>query len=349
MSNNLLDIVKNEKKFYFQTLFVEITNQCNLNCKHCYNSSSKNSRAKLSIQVYKKIIREFSKRNVTNIVLSGGEALLHQDFWIMLEITKNWCYNITLLTNGKLLTNEVVDRLRFFDVKIQLSLDGANENTHDYIRSKGSYRDVITALEIISKKNYQNNASINTVIMEANCNELSKIVEIAKKYKIHNIGFNFLNEIGRAKGNTLACTCSLFNAIEQINKIKRSDEVKINEVGVTSNCRFCDNSDILILNPVIDVYGNIYMCEYMREPIFSIGNIKKGTLDDILSDDKIKELLLLLNIRRNYITRCRTCVAKEACKGGCIVHIENDNIFLPAFCDEIKQQYLKKLGSEAIW
>lgn len=86
------------------------------------------------------------------------------------------------------------------------------------------------------------------------------------------------------------------------------------------------------------------MCEFLRDEIFSIGNIFKNSLDEILRGDLIKRNLLLLNIRQYYIRSCRNCAVKSRCGTGCIVQNHSDNYFEPKFCNLIKKKFLYELG-----
>lgn len=346
---NYLDIIQLHKKIKFNTLFLEITNSCNCKCKHCYNSSGEKKAIEFSMEEFNKTVSEFLKYKITSVVLSGGEALLHPNIWNFIDILREKKLDVTLLTNGKLLNNESVKRLKSRKVYIQLSLDGASPVTNDFIREKGSFHDAMNALTVLNEQKYTERLSVNTVINSVNCNEVLDIINICEKFSVSAIGFNFLNNSGRAKKNGLFVTENeLYHTINRINKNRNGENIKVRPINVTHKCRFCNCDDEVFLNPVVDVFGNVYMCEFLRDEVFSIGNVFKKTLEDILCDDPIKRNLLLLNIRQSYIKSCRNCAVKSKCGAGCIVQNNDDNYFEPKFCILIKKNFLNELGGSKL-
>ena len=342
---NYIGIINNEKIYIFQTLFIEITNICNYNCKHCYNSSSNVNKVSIELKQFEKIIKDFVQNGIDSVVLSGGEALLHENIWEMLDILNSYSLETTLLTNGKLLTKYVINKLKNKKVNIQLSLDGANAKTNDYVRQEGSYNDVINALKELKTQKYMNKVSVNSVITHESVSEIFDIIKICEKFHVSTIGFSFLNKIGRAKNAKLITTNEeMYQAINKINSCIDSSSIVVKPINIAKRCRFCDTANEIYLNPVVDVYGNIYMCEFLRSESFSIGNIFKQNLFEILSGEKIKNNMIFINLRRHFIPSCRICPIRSNCEAGCIMQSKNDNFFEPNFCEIIKKNFISELG-----
>lgn len=342
---NYIGIINNEKKYKFKTLFIEITNRCNYNCKHCYNSSSTVNKVSIELKQFEKIIKDFVKNGIDSVVLSGGEALLHENIWEMLDILNSYNLEITLLTNGKLLSKNIIDKLKGMKANVQLSLDGANAKTNDYVRQAGSYNDVMNALMELKKQSYMDKVSVNSVITHESVSEISDIIKICEKFNVSTIGFSFLNKIGRAKNSNLITTEEeVYQAINEINSYIDSSSIIVKPINVAKRCRFCDTANDIYLNPVVDVYGNVYMCEFLRSESFNIGNIFKQNLSEILSDEKIKSNMIFINLRRHFITSCRICSLRSNCEAGCIMQCKIDNYFEPNFCEIIKKNFISELG-----
>ena len=63
------------------SVYVEITNQCNLNCRTCYNRSGLNrTRKELSCEDLEQLIQLFLPLGLKHLSLSGGEPTLHSAF-----------------------------------------------------------------------------------------------------------------------------------------------------------------------------------------------------------------------------------------------------------------------------
>lgn len=84
-----------------------------------------------------------------NIILSGGDPLLHPHFPEVCDVVRKLNGGrITLSTNG-ILIPEYISLLRKND-GIQVSVDG-DEEIHDYIRGKGSYQKAVEALKLLEE------------------------------------------------------------------------------------------------------------------------------------------------------------------------------------------------------
>ena len=123
-----------------------ITDACDQRCKHCYIFSEGHPRlvttplAQLK-STYAQIVRFCEKLGRTPyLYLTGGDLVLHPDFWTLLEMLRKDHTRFCIMGNPFHLSDEVCSRMRECGcVKYQLSLDGL-EATHDAFRKPGSYR-----------------------------------------------------------------------------------------------------------------------------------------------------------------------------------------------------------------
>jgi radical SAM/SPASM domain protein of ACGX system len=107
--------------------------------------------------------------------LTGGDPILHPDFWKLLELFKAHEVPFTIMGNPFHLTDEVCQKLKELGCqKYQLSIDGLRQ-THDWFRKPGSFD---TTLEKISTIN---RAGIRSVVMTtvsgANAKEVPGIID----------------------------------------------------------------------------------------------------------------------------------------------------------------------------
>lgn len=104
-------------------LELQITDHCNLRCRHCYIADGLHQ--DLSFEKIEKILKEFEEIQGLRLLLSGGEPLLHPDFWEINDILRDYSFRSVLLSNGTLIDREIVRKLRVHEV--QVSLDGMKE------------------------------------------------------------------------------------------------------------------------------------------------------------------------------------------------------------------------------
>ena len=135
------------------TLQFELTGQCNLACKHCYNRSGDQDRETLMTpdkwcELSRQVVKD---GGIFQCIISGGEPLLLGDrLFDIMDILHDDGTSFVVITNGFLLTREKVQsfkKYRFF--WFQVSIDGPTAAIHDEFRGvKGSWeRAVNGALE----------------------------------------------------------------------------------------------------------------------------------------------------------------------------------------------------------
>ena len=109
-----------------------ITEACDQRCKHCYiyalGSHAKFTEMPLKdMRVVLDNIKEFCKKanRLPYLYITGGDPMLHPDFWTLMEILKSEKIRFAILGNPFHLTDKVCRRLKDCGCyKYQLSLDG---------------------------------------------------------------------------------------------------------------------------------------------------------------------------------------------------------------------------------
>ena len=133
--------------FYPTIVTLELTNECNLRCKHCYSFLGEKLENELTYEEIKRLLRELHDLGTMEIELGGGEPLLRPDLMKIINATQSSDFEITLITNGILIKKETPKKLSNFSIKhVQISLDGLKE-AHEYIRGKGTFESAIRAIK----------------------------------------------------------------------------------------------------------------------------------------------------------------------------------------------------------
>ena len=119
----------------FQVVW-NITRACNLRCKHCYESAGERTADEMSTEDALECIEKLADTGVVFLAFSGGEPTLRPDILgLIRSATKKGMY-VAMATNGKVFSR--LERVREFKKAglkfVQISLDGANSETHDDFR-----------------------------------------------------------------------------------------------------------------------------------------------------------------------------------------------------------------------
>lgn len=158
-------------------LELQITNRCNLACRHCY--LGKAGGLDLDKETLFGIFKEFEEMQGLRVLLSGGEPVLHKEFWSINERLRDYAFRTVLLTNGSLITRETARRLKVHEV--QVSLDGM-EDSHDLLRGEGSFNKVISAIGYLQEAGIK--ISIATMVHSKNTSDFDALEEMIRNLDI---------------------------------------------------------------------------------------------------------------------------------------------------------------------
>jgi len=175
-------------------LELQITNRCNLQCRHCYIPEG--SHQDLSIKQIQKVFEEFEEIQGLRLLLSGGEPLLHPDFWEFNNVLRNYAFRSVLLSNGTLITEEVAKRLCVHEV--QISLDGM-KGGHESLRGKGTFEKTMRAIDHLQGANIR--VSVATMIHRRNLSEFDQLGSLLQSKNIAEWNVDVPCLEGRLKAN----------------------------------------------------------------------------------------------------------------------------------------------------
>ena len=185
MYNNKVGLHKRQKDYKvgdLRTISLDVTNLCNMECKHCYAESFKGCH-NIELDVLERFFNDAYSLGAYHYVLHGGEAILEFDRLaaIIQMIYPEETY-ITVVSNGWAMDVSTIHKLKILGVdKICFSLDSGIEEEHDANRRPGSYSKVLTAIENVKQEGLH--VAISTVVTRDNWNSVGsrKLLEIATK------------------------------------------------------------------------------------------------------------------------------------------------------------------------
>lgn len=204
--SSLFDLVRNlyagyafEKKSGMVKMplryILELTYRCNLKCPFCYITDKK-AVNELSTEEWINIINQIPQFSMISFV--AGEVLLKEDFETIFLAASKKFRKISLITNGLLLNENIIDLfIKNRLMLLSVSLDAAGEK-HDLIRShKGLYDKVLYNLELFDKKrkNHKNPMlDIKTCILENNLDDIVPLYKQAVKLNAQFFSLTFIRK-----------------------------------------------------------------------------------------------------------------------------------------------------------
>ena len=176
-------------------LFFEITNRCNLRCRHCGSSCTGEGETLTSDEV-EAVLRSAAPEDPM-VCLTGGEPMLHPDFFGIAGRVHKLGFGWGMTTNATLIDDVSARRLREAGMStVSVSLDGM-ERSHDELRRReGAWRLALRGLEALQKAGFE--PQVTTVVYQRNFGELEPLYEMLRRMGIRSWRPINVEPIGRA-------------------------------------------------------------------------------------------------------------------------------------------------------
>lgn len=346
------------QRFKFDTSILGITvlptYACNLACTYCYENGIRMTPSlndDISRRMVLWIIRrlESVRPNTLRLLFFGGEPLLNiRPIKMISEELFYSCkkrrvdLEIRLVTNGVLLSGDIVDYLNQFGLKgIKVTLDG-DQGAHD---SKRRYRDGRGTFDAILENLKRIKGKV-PITIGGNFDDSIKHSIPALLDRLKESGFTsddiemirfkpILYSIGNGCTENKVCT---FSSINSEDFLWLKEEIEKRGFNTSQDVSLGPCEAVREHNYVIDPIGKIYKCAgFVGREEFIIG--------DINSDSG------LLHTNTQFMTadlwrKCKGCPYIPICGGGCRV---NSNAlwgnFLNSACEA---EYLNKVSLEMV-
>jgi radical SAM protein with 4Fe4S-binding SPASM domain len=176
-------------------LELQITDRCNLRCRHCY--IGERGTRELSLNQIKNILYEFDEMQGLRVLLTGGEPLFHSSFVEINKILPEFFFRKVLFTNGLLLSKEILRNLNVHE--IQVSIDGL-EDAHDFLRGKGTFRLSMEAIKSSVETGFE--VSVSTMVHAKNLEDFDEMEKLFKGLGIKDWTVDVPCITGRLQKNT---------------------------------------------------------------------------------------------------------------------------------------------------
>ena len=196
----------------FNNLFIELTaKNCNMRCKHCFIDfpMTKNVKDFININVIKENLSYIKNGMLNCIYLTGAEPMTHPDFNSILRLCLKYS-NVCIITNGSFINEKKarflknVEEESNYEIIFQLNLAHYEEIKNDEVRTRGAYRQTLSAIKALVKYGFN---PIVSVMNFYNDNEnilREKIIELCNKIdydiSLKHIKINHYIDINNVQG-----------------------------------------------------------------------------------------------------------------------------------------------------
>ncbi len=300
---------------------------CNYSCSYCLQAVQVKDAANSSTADAEEFVKNIDSwisdpEGMRKIELWGGEPLLYwHKIKVMVPALKEKFpnANFSMVTNGSLLTHEIIDQLRAWDFSMSISHDGPGHSIRgeDPFQNPGQFAAIEYAFNTMSPKIH-----INCVLTPAS-HDVSKIIDWFHDYlpgirvgfegvvhsynnepgsvftieQLQSFSENLMQQILNGSALRSGAILRKFNDTMSAIVNGRSSETLFQKCGM-------DTPEYL----AVDLKGNVMTCQNVG----ALGRHKIGHVDDF---DNIA-----LNTSRHWSKRpeCQSCPVLQSCQGSCM-------------------------------
>ena len=298
-----------------------IIHSCNLHCTHCYQDDYL---AKLSLPDMQVVLDKYEAylklhHYEGQVNLTGGEPLLHPDFWAVAGEIVGRRIRLGILTNGTLIDSEIANRIgKLRPVFVQVSIDGTKD-IHDKIRSEGSFDKAFEGIDELKKAGVK--VLVSFTAMKFNFRSFESVAAECKK---HNVDKLWWDRVVSDDVNVYLTSAEFKEMSQKAVKCKKKYPFVSNDralQGLLNNeCGYeCSVGKRLL---IVLANGDMMAC---RRLPFVIGNIfEEDNLDALLLKSDVLKKLRHIPIPQE----CIGCRFSAKCAGGakCVTYAETGRL-----------------------
>lgn len=242
-------------------IWCEITNQCNLECGHCYAESGPRASATgtMTFQNWCAVMDEARQLNCESLQFIGGEPTLHPHFLsLMAQAKEKGFRQVEVYTNATRLTPAMCQALKEHDARVAVSFYAADESVHDRITGRnGSFQRTVAGI----KDAVRCGVPIRAGVVLTNKNEDAS-----------NEALKFLEKLGVTSVR-----------VDRERKIGRARKQKAGGSILGELCGGCGRNRL-----AVNCFGEVSPCVFSHQ--FLLGNVREG-LGNITRNEELKSFL----------------------------------------------------------
>lgn len=295
-------------KWPLDMVYLEVTHSCNLRCIHCYKTAGDALPQELDTEKWEIIIHELAALGVFAASVTGGEPFMREDLFDILTCLTENTIGITLFTNGTLLTEENVKKLKEIGLeKIVVSVDGMKEG-HERIRGKNTFDKTVKGIKLLIEHGLT--VRSNTLVYTGNIHELETLIQLLLDLGVDEIVFDRFMGAGRGENSTFIPPLEVGGTLSELRK-KFENHIALNYTGTkdTGIYSFCGIGTSMV---TITAQGDVVLCPVLSSPEYTAGNVKDAPLQNLWGSTVFQPFRDC-----NLDTACGTCSFKPECRGGC--------------------------------
>lgn len=320
----------------------ELTPLCNFNCVMCYvhlnEKDAKQQGRILTADEWLEIARQAKDMGTLELSLTGGEPFVHPEFWKIYAQLNRMGFLITILSNGSLIDEAVIEKFREYGMpyRVKLTIYGASNET--YLKTCGSadgFTRVSRAIDLLRKE--QVPLLLTSTIVKENADDLQKIYAFAREKGLpmqHTVSV-----VNSARGASNKTEESRFALSDFPDELSLAELEKSKFPPLKTPFAWCASYKTSLW---LTWHGRLQLCAFMNTPYVSFsGDLKKDYADLHEELEKIKSP-----------AQCSDCEWKafcQRCPGILCAESGSSEKTAESLCDMAKKLHRLYMNKKGEW
>ncbi|MBM7774305.1 radical SAM protein with 4Fe4S-binding SPASM domain [Actinokineospora baliensis] len=181
----------------FRKALVQINEDCNLRCAHCFVSATRMGKRMVLGDVVAKVIPRLAAARVTRVTLTGGEPTIHPEFLAIVAAFRAAGMSVGVCTNATMVDDSQISALAALGVHCNVSLDGFAVASHGKFRGdRASFAVTVATVEKLAAAGILQGllCTPNTLAQDE---EYARLCAFARSHGARYVLLNPLGSMGR--------------------------------------------------------------------------------------------------------------------------------------------------------
>jgi MoaA/NifB/PqqE/SkfB family radical SAM enzyme len=265
----------------------ELTNRCNLACRHCYQQDDAADAALPGATGLWTIAERLVEAGVFELTMTGGEILLVPEVFDLIDYFNAAGIEPHVTSNGTLVDDRRADELARRRLTFQVSIDSSDPLVHDGVRRRpGALRRAVEGVERLVERGVP--VAVSYTCMPQNVEDAAGVAALAEQIGVTRV---CIGEVLPSYGDSQARSAMEHRRLDYVyrhlDQVREQFEGRV-EVSLamhragdapTDVCTALDR-DLAILHD-----GHAYPCPFVRHPDYDMGSVLEHPIAALWNSD----------------------------------------------------------------
>ncbi len=317
---------KMKDKGLFCQVSMELTERCNNNCIHCYINlpvnDEKAKKKEIAFQEIREVADKAARMGCLFWHITGGEALLREDFADIYLYLKKKGIRVTVFTNATLINSKIAKLFeKYSPQNLEVSIYGLSQKTYEAVtQNSGSFDAFKQGINLLKQNCVA--FTLKAAVLPQNFHEIEKMRGFAQSLTGRPLGLVIQLNLGSKfdGGSKRDLIKKLRLPPERVMDVLKQDEKSYRK----DIERFCQKflgtpgDDRLFICGAgvdgchIDAYNNFQLCMLLRHPD-CVYSLREGSFEEAWQKfiSRVREMRAN---SKNYQEKCQQCFLKSFCE-----------------------------------